>query len=160
VRRLAAAAVTTALACGSSTPADVSGQYTVDITDEQNGCAFSDFTEGSSATDIPVEVNQDNASITVTVMGVAGAVLTLGLGNDAFTGTVDGESFNATVVGNKSFGSGGCSYTLNAAITGTITGDAIAGSIDYTSETTSGSACGSITGCETTQDYSGTRPPS
>ena len=158
--RFCLAAVATTFACGGSSPANVAGTYTVDITDEANGCAFDNFTQGQSASDIPVTISQDNSSLTVTVMGVAGVTLDAGLGAAAFTGTVDGDSFNATLVGNQTFGSDGCVYTLNATIEGSLSGDAVSGSIDYTSETTTGSACGTITDCETTQDYSGTRPPS
>jgi hypothetical protein len=144
----------------SSSPANVAGSYTVDITDEANGCGFADFDQGSSASDIPVSITQSSSSVTITVMGLAAITLDTGLGTAVFAGTVSGDTFNATIVGDKTFGSGGCAYTLNAAIEGSLDGDAISGTIDYTSLTNSSSACGSITGCETTQDYSGTRPPS
>jgi hypothetical protein len=151
-----AAAVATA---GCTSPADVAGSYSVDITDEANGCGLAGFTQGQTASAIPVTITQSSASITIAVTGLVGVFIQAGLGSDTFTGTVSGDSFTATLVGTTTMGSAGCAYTLDADVAGTLNTDSIAGTITYRAVTNNSGACGTLTGCASVQDYTGSRPP-
>jgi hypothetical protein len=146
---------------GCSSPANVAGDYTVDITDEANGCMFNGWTEGSSASGIPVTITQSSSSMTATVMGAAGTLLTLVVGSSAFDGTVSGDGFSGTIDGTVPLGSGGCAYTIDADLDGTLSGGTnINGTITYSAKTNGASSCGSLNGCSSVQQYSGSRPPS
>ena len=144
--------------CGSS-PADVSGDYTINVTDEDNGCNLQNFNQGSSTSNISTTITQDSDSVTVTVMGVAGAYLNTILGSSAFDGSVDGEHINATLFGKTSGTMGGCEFTYDATIDGDLAADTLTGTITYTPKTNGSPDCSPIEGCHSTQNFNGTRPP-
>lgn len=153
-----ALALAALLGCGSD-PADVAGNYTVSITSRDNGCAFANWTVGNTATGIQVTMTQDGASASATVEGVTGGVLMVGLGGRTFTGSVDGNELSLSIVGTVGHTQGSCAYTHDAVLTGTIDGDFLSGHIDYQARTNGQPDCGTLTGCTSTQDFNGTRPP-
>ena len=71
------------VACGSD-PADFEGDYSINITNRENGCEFDDWQEGNTASNIGVVVTQDGDQVTATVEGVTGAFLGLVLGDNVF----------------------------------------------------------------------------
>jgi hypothetical protein len=152
---LAAAAAT----ASCTSPANVAGTYSVDVTDEGNGCSFAGWVEGSDAAGIPVVITQSSSSITVAVNGAAGVLIAAVIGTNSFTGTVSGDSFGATQDGTRALGSGGCAYTINGEISGSLSTNSINGTITYSAKTNGDASCGSITGCQSVQDYDGSRPP-
>jgi hypothetical protein len=158
MNRLALFAGLVAAAC-SSNPVDVTGDYSVQITNGSNGCMFANYTVGNSTMDIPVTVTQNGAAATATVTGTAGDYLNLVLGSNAFVGTVDGSSLALTLTGNRAESSGDCAFTYNATLDADLADNSLSGTIDYTSDTNNGSDCAAITGCVTTQDFAGSRPP-
>jgi hypothetical protein len=145
--------------CGGS-PADVAGSYTVSVTNGANGCNLVNWTVGESAAGIPVTITQDGGAATATVEGVTGALLVAGLGSRIFAGEVSGSSLDLALIGTNSQTSGNCTYTYNALLDGSIDGDVIEGTITYTAATNDQSDCAALEGCETVQDFNGTRPPS
>jgi len=144
--------------CGSD-PADVTGHYTVNVTDEANGCNLSNFTQGQSSTNIPVDVTQDGGDVTLTLTGAVGDYVNLVLGSNVFSGTVDGSHVAATLFGTRSQTMNGCAFTYNAELDGDLAGDTMTGSISYTPKTNGSPDCASIEGCTSTQNFNGTRPP-
>ena len=146
--------------CGSS-PANVAGSYTVAVTNGANGCAFPNWTVDAQSTNIGVTITQPSreSSATADITGVTGVYVTATLGSSTFTGDVDGPDLHLKLYGTRSYAMNTCSYTINASLTAALTGDALAGSIDYTSSTNSSPDCGTITGCSSTQNFNGTRPP-
>jgi hypothetical protein len=148
-------------ACGSSTPANVAGSYTIAVTNRDNGCKLQNWTVGDMASNIGVTVTQDGSTATATVNGVTGGYLTLALGSNVFTGNVDGDFLRLTLFGTRSQSSGNCTWTYNAVLGGTLTGDILQGSIDYEAKTNGNPDCTTmgITGCASSQDFNGTRPP-
>jgi hypothetical protein len=155
-----------AFACGGGSvesppaPADVSGNYTLAITNGTNGCQFSNWTSGSSTQGVHLTLDQSGADAGATVTGLVGALFDVILGGmPHFEGTVSGTSFTLTAVGTNSATDGQCSFTIKATMTGTETGDAIQGQISY-GETTNGSAdCGFHATCASVQSYAGVRTP-
>jgi len=159
MKTLVALAVVTAVAACSGSPADVAGSYTISVTNGANGCNLATWTVGSSATNIGVTVSQDGSSATATIEGLTGAYVMAALGSRTFAGSVHGTSLDLELIGTNAQTSGNCTYTYNAILDGTIDGDVITGTITYTAATNDQPDCVGIEGCESVQDFNGTRPP-
>lgn len=149
------------LAACSSDPANVAGDYTVALTDGDNGCMLGGgFMKGTQASGIDVTITQSGSSATALVGGVAGSALTLTIGSNSLTGSVDGDQVTLTHAGTvPQTQVPMCEYTITAEIDGTLTNDALAGQVRYTAADNGGTGCPAIHGCVSTQDFSGSRPP-
>ena len=159
MNRLVCACIAVAAVGCSSDPVDVSGAYTISVTDEANGCNLMNFNQGDSSSNIPAAVTQTGSTTAVKITGLVGAYLTAVLGSAEFQGTVDGSSISATLFGTRSSTSGGCAYTYDALLEGDLAGDALTGTITYTPKTNGSPDCSSIEGCKSVQNFNGTRPP-
>lgn len=148
-----------AAACGGGDPVDVSGEYTVAVTNRDNGCMLENFNPGDTATGIPVVITQDDDAITVSINGAAGVVLDFALGAHVYTGAVAGDSFELELLGTRGLQQGNCAFTFNSTIAGTLDGDVLTGAIDYRAATNGNPDCAALEGCRTFQDFNGTRPP-
>jgi hypothetical protein len=137
---------------------DVSGTYTVAITNGANDCDFKDWIDGKETSGIELVVTQDNRNIHGTLGGVTGAFFTLAFGSAEFDGSISGDELSMTNYGSRSNTSGNCSYTYNSTVAGKQNGDAIAGSITYATKTNGNPDCSAVE-CAATQDFSGARPP-
>src|SRR4051812_1638384 len=118
VRKVCALA-TLCVACSSSSsgpPADVSGSYTVAVTNRTNGCEFPNWNEGAVSTNVPFTITQDGANVSGTVGGLSGAYTAIVLGTSTFAGTVAGSSVSMTATGTRSTMKGNCAYTINATV--------------------------------------------
>ncbi len=146
-------------ACGSSSPADVAGDYTMAVTERDNGCNLANWTPGMSFTGVMVTITQSGANATTTVMGLGGLGVGATFGTNVFTGTVDGDNLDLKVLGTKSNTTGNCTYTYNGDIKATLTGDALAGRLNITGAGNGNPDCAGITGCLSYEDFNGTRPP-
>jgi hypothetical protein len=150
-------------ACGGSSfsaqTANVAGAYSVALTSGDNGCQFASWTPGSSVQDVPVTITQQNSSVTATVAGSAALVLDLVLGTATFQGTVTGDSFTMSAFGKNPGHDGNCTFTIEATLSGSITGDAIQGTIAYTEKTNGDPACAYHSTCSSAQSFAGSRPP-
>lgn len=145
-------------ACGGD-PDDVAGDYTVSVTNRENGCMFDNWTEGESSSNIPVIITQEGANATVTVNGGAGVVLDLVLGGRAFDSSVSGSNIDGTILGTPSATEGNCTWTLNAILDAELDGDFLSGDIRYQAATNDNPDCVDIEGCVTRQQFNGNRPP-
>jgi hypothetical protein len=150
-------------ACSSSTssgpPADVSGSYTVAVTNRTNGCTFPSWNEGNVAPNIPFTITQNGANISGSVGGLSGAYTAIVLGTNSFSGTAIGTTISMTAYGTRSTTQGQCAYTINATISGTLNGNELTGQIKYTPATNHAPDCGTLESCVSQQDFDGTRPP-
>jgi hypothetical protein len=148
-----------ALASCDSSPANVAGDYTLAVTDHANGCGFQNWTEGESSSNIPLTVTQNGHDVTAILEGATGVWVDAILGAKTFTGTMSGHEMDVTLYGTRSITQGGCAYTVNANAVATLSGDTLAGTIDYTTSTNGSPDCGAIEACVSTQAFNGTRPP-
>jgi FlaG/FlaF family flagellin (archaellin) len=149
-------------ACGGgSDPVDFSGEYSISLTNRENGCGFMNWVEDDTAVGVPVTVTQaeGETQVTATVNGGAGLYLDLILGSRVFTGEADGPRIDLTLYGTNSATMGQCTYTVNANLFGRLEGDVLTGDITYTTATNGSPECGTLEGCESRQDFNGTRPP-
>jgi hypothetical protein len=147
------------LAACSTGPADVAGNYTMAITNKDNGCMFQNYTVGATSTGVQVTVTQSSSQATATVMGGGGLILDAVLGGNAFSGKVDGDAIDLTLAGSRPNTMGNCVFTYNGEIIGSLSGDTLSGRLEYTAATNMNPDCTGIQGCITTQDFNGTRPP-
>lgn len=137
---------------------DVSGTYTVAITNGASDCDFKDWVEGKETSGIDLVITQDDRNIHGTLGGVTGAFFTLAFGSAEFDGTISGDELSMTNYGSRSNMSGNCSYTYNSTVAGKQNGDAISGTITYATKTNGNPDCSAVE-CSATQDFSGARPP-
>ena len=151
-------------ACGGdddfeSTPLDVSGAYTVSVTNKTNGCALLNWKEGEQTTGIPLTVLQDGKNISGTIDGLVGSAVAFWIGSASFQGTVDGNVVHAENFGTKAFNENACTYTINMVMDATLDGNALQGAIHYTPKTNDSPDCGVLANCTSLQEFSGSRPP-
>lgn len=144
--------------CGSD-PANVAGDYTIAVTNRTNGCDLTNWTEGNTAQNIPVEIVQNGSAATADVTGGVGGLLDVWLGSSLFTGNVSGSDLDLLLTGTTAYQMGECDYTMNATIDATLTGDVLTGEILYEAQTDGDNECGVLTGCVSIQEFNGTRPP-
>ncbi len=148
-----------ATAFGCSDPADVAGDYTVALTNRENGCNFDNWTVGNTSSNIPVTITQEGSSMSATVGGGAAVVLDLALGGHVYQGDVDGSHLTATIYGNRSATNGNCTFTYNSTFDADSDGDFLTGEIRYTPATNGNPDCATIEGCVNRQEFNGSRPP-
>jgi hypothetical protein len=160
MRGIIIASIAITVACGGSDePEDVAGNYTVAVTNRENGCNLANWNVGEMATGILVTVTQNDANATALVEGGTGAYLMFVLGSRSFTGSVDGNHLDLTLVGTNSATTGNCTYTYNAVLDARLDGDALVGEIAYRPQTNDQSDCAPFEGCASIQGFNGIRPP-
>jgi hypothetical protein len=146
--------------CGSSDEftADVAGNFTIAVTNGTSSCPFPNWKEGDEASGIGFVITQDGQKAHGTVDGLVGGFVALGLGSAEFDGTIKGNSLTLTNYGQRPQQQGNCSFTYNAAVEGSQTGDTIEGTITYSTKTNGNPDCSAVE-CSATQRFSGSRPP-
>jgi len=143
--------------CGG--PAHVAGDYTIAVTNRENGCGFDGWTVGASASNIPLTVTQSGSAVTAVVGGTTGAFMHAILGSKTFTGSVHGDDISMTLYGTRTFTEGECAYTVIATAHADLTGDTLSGTIEYTLATNGSPQCASYENCVSVQAFNGVRPP-
>jgi hypothetical protein len=144
---------------GGEEPEDVAGDYLVSLTNGANTCpGDGTWVEGNQTTGIPFTIQQDGTRIWAVADGVAAVLFLLITGEVTFEGEIHGDRFSMTDYGSKVTQSGNCTYTVNAVIEGTVTGNTIEGTVTYTPAITDNPDCEALK-CQAQQAYSGSRPP-
>jgi hypothetical protein len=159
MRRLPLFVVLVACACGSDTPADVAGTYTVSLTVQKNECGILGNSVGESSTGVTVVVTTTGSQVQAQVQGVAGLALGLEMGGSTFQGNVSGNALDLSISGTMPGSNGTCAYTRKAHLVGNVTGDLITGSVTYSYVTNKTADCGTRDTCQDVQIFNGTRPP-
>jgi hypothetical protein len=164
--RHAALAALLATACSGSsstttfTGANVGGNYTVNVTNGTNGCNLGGWTDGAMSSGIGVAVTQNGTQLAATVGGVVGLFMTAGIGTNTFSGALVGTQASMTATGTVQGTQGSCTFTTNATVNATFSGDTMQGTVTYTRvPSTQSSGCAAIQGCQSIQNFSGARPP-
>ncbi len=145
-------------ACGSD-PVDAAGDYTISVTNRENGCEFDNWEVGNSASNIGLVITQDGDAVNGTITGATGTFLTLVLGSNVFQGSVDGNDVDMTIFGTRSTTEGNCTWSINASVDGSLDGDVLTGNLNYAAATNGNPDCASLEGCVSRQEFNGTRPP-
>jgi hypothetical protein len=147
------------LGCGGGEPADISGEFTVGVTNRENGCNFQDWVEDEMTPGIPVTITQEGADASADVGGLVGVFLDLAFGSSVYTGEVDGDAFELTLFGTVSQSQGNCTFTFNSTIDAVASGDTTQGEIRYEAATNGNPDCADLEGCVSRQEFTGSRPP-
>jgi hypothetical protein len=148
------------VACGGSdSPVDAQGQYAISLTSRTNDCGFDNWTEGESSTGIPLTITQDGAEADAEVGGLAAAFLDLALGEHIFSGTVSGRHLDLEIFGSRQLTRAGCPHVVNATLEASLEGDVLQGEIHYTVNGNGSPECEALDGCDSYQEFNGTRPP-
>mgnify|MGYP001603801700 CR=1 FL=1 len=157
--RAGAILLVAALAMGCE-PADVAGNYTVNLTNGENGCALTNWTVGEMTNAVPVVVVQDGDQVQLDVMGVGGTLLDLAVGSSLFTGQVGGNGITAALIGDNTARQGECVYTTTIDLDASVSGDFMEGQLRWRPVTNHHADCGVLESCENLQTFNGSRPPS
>jgi hypothetical protein len=110
--------------------ADVAGEYTVSLTNQQSSCML-DWRQGAKTNGVMFTIRQDGTNLTAEAGGDAAVSLVLITGTNAFVGNVEGDTFTLVADGPTVFTTGACSYTVQATVEGTLQGDIITGTLTY-----------------------------
>jgi hypothetical protein len=145
--------------CGGGDPADVAGNFTISLTNRDNGCNLANWTVGEQASNIPVVITQDGDNATADVQAGAGFLLDAALGSSVYTGDVDGDDLFLELFGTRAQQQGNCTFTFNSEIDASIDGDTLTGVINYRAATVGNPDCAALEGCVSFQEFNGTRPP-
>ena len=143
-------------ACGSD--ARVQGDYTIALTNRDNGCNFTNWTVGRQA-DVPVRITQNDGAVTADVQGLAAVYLDLLVGDHVYRGSIAGDDLALDIQGTVGHAIGNCVFTYNSTFEAQANGDTMSGRIEYRAATNNQPDCGAITNCLTFQEWNGTRPP-
>jgi hypothetical protein len=147
------------VACGGDDPsADATGDYSVSITSGENGCNFVNWEVGATNTGIPMAIVEDDTGVTATVGGISALFLDLLQGSHAFVGDISGSELSLEIEGSVERSQDGCTHFVNSSLDATVTGDVLVGTVIYTIAGDS-AECAALAGCESVQDFNGTRPP-
>jgi hypothetical protein len=144
--------------CGSTAPANVAGNYSLNFTNDNNGCNYANWTKGAMST-VSVAITQNGNAVQAVVQGVVAAYLDVTFGSHTFSGTVDGDQLSLTLQGSNGGKMGNCVYTINAQLAATASSDFLTGTINYTDATNNNSDCATLQGCQSQQTFNGSRPP-
>lgn len=144
-------------ACGGD--ANVEGDYSISITNRDNGCMFGNWNVGDTAAGIPVVIDQTESQVTATVEGLAGVSLGINFGSNVYEGDVDGDDIFLELFGSRAQSQGNCAFTYNSVIDASINGDVLNGRIEYRTATNGNPDCAELQNCVSFQDFNGTRPP-
>jgi hypothetical protein len=144
--------------CGND-PVDAEGNYTLSVTNRDNGCNFNNWNVGESFTNIHASFIQSGDGITADFMDYVRVVYDAVLGTHTMGGAVDGDEIDMSAHGTKTYTIGTCTYTIDAHFKATLTGDTLTGRIDYIGVGNGATDCNGINGCVSFQDVNGTRPP-
>jgi len=146
-----------AAAC-SSDNGNAAGDYTVSLTNRDNGCSIMNWTVGASS-NATVTLTQSDASVTASVTGLGAVALELVVGGHVYTGKISGDTLDLNLFGTRSNSTGNCTYTYNSEIHAVLDGNVLTGQIDYHAATNNNPDCAAIKDCRSFQDFNGTRPP-
>ncbi len=138
----------------SGPPADVAGNYTLTVTDGQNGCNVENFTTNSTQSGIAVAITQSGSSVSATATSYSGLMLAFAAGN-TLNGTIDGEQAVLTASADRA--QGGCAYTTSVTATFRFVDSQVQGSVLYQNAGNGSSDCGALQQCTSTQTFTGSR---
>lgn len=155
-------------ACGGEDePIDVSGSYSLNITNGPNECMVANWMAGQvSMGQVSLVLTQQSADrslVSGQVMGAGGfveAIFRLLYGSNTFSGTVSGNALMMDLVGGGApETTGACTSTRHARAAATLDKDTLTGTLYHYFKTNNVPDCAYRNTCNNTQMFNGTRPP-
>ena len=151
--------VVATLVAGCAGPADVAGNYTINLTNGENGCSVDGWMVGEETTGVPIIVTQDEDQVQLDVNGPSGTFLDVFVGSSLFNGQVSGNDVTAALIGSVSARQGECAYTWTIDLAAEADGDVLRGDLLWHPVTNGHADCGILATCGNGQSFNGTRPP-
>lgn len=141
------------------TPANLAGDYSVDLTNEYNDCAtmVMKWMDGAVSEDVPFSITQNGVHVSAETMGAPAIAFLLLTGTLPFEGEIHDSHFILVNTGTKLYDFDACSYTINATVEGDLDGDTITGTLVYSPVVGDDPACHDYA-CRAEQSFIGTRP--
>ena len=141
------------------TPADIAGDYLVDLVSLDNDCETMsmNWMEGGVAEDVPFSIAQSGVHISAETMGGAAIAFLALTGSISFEGEIHASHFLLVNTGTRVYDFGDCSYTINATVEGDLDGDTITGTLVYSPVIGNNPACEAYS-CRAEQSFTGARP--
>jgi hypothetical protein len=149
-------------ACGGDEMGDVTGDYTLALTNGANECGFANWTVGATSTGVAVKfIQTDGGKFTAELTDpLVRLYVDLIVGSHIFAGEVTGASFQGTLAGTRELMEEGktCKYRVNADIDGSLVRDNIGGMISYRVVIIVPAADCPASSCTTVASFNGSRP--
>jgi hypothetical protein len=156
------------VACSSetfdSTPTNFAGNYTVNVTNDANGCNLANWDPGKSSS-LPFTITQPagSADLSGQIGGGAGAIIKLFAGTDTLTGTAAAGGFAISTTTKADLSEQqdpACKFQLLIKADAKQSAkDAIEGTLTYSVIATTGTCTTKTVGCKSLQKFNGSRPP-
>lgn len=142
----------------TETPANVAGDYTVDLVNHENTCpdAASSWKEYGTTEGVLFSIEQKGVKLTAETMGQAALAFIVRTGSNAFAGEIHDAHFVLTDHGTKEDMYEDCTYTLDVVVEGDLDGDTITGTVTYEPVVSDSDLCQDYD-CAAVQAFSGTR---
>jgi len=136
---------------------DVVGDYSLTVTNRENGCMFENWQEDQTNV-LEVAILQETNNVTATVGGTIGLLVEAIAGSKVFTGTVDEDTLELGLVGTQVHDSKDCMLTIDYAIRATLDGDLLSGELrSHARPLEMTAACEVRVGCTSLQIFYGQR---
>jgi len=142
---------------GGQAPApSIDGDYRVVLTEDTNGCNFTDTTEGDTS-EADVSIRQDGDDVSIVAKDFAAVGILLLLGTTEWNGVLLGDQLVAVAQGTLVTNQVDCSYTYLSLIDGVVDEEGVLhGTVAYRPKLPDEPACDAYA-CETTQTFVATR---
>lgn len=148
-----------AFALAGCAPVDAAGMWSVNLTNDANGCSLDNWTPGSTTTGVPLTIAQSGSSASGEIGGTTGTLASVVFGTNRFEmGSISGNNVDLRLTG-RAGSMGGCAYTPILDLTGSINGDTMSGRVVWSYDTNASADCGAMATCESVQLMNGSRPP-
>jgi len=150
-----------AAACSSPAPTDFAGTYAMTVVDGANDCQFPNWKDGTTDTNITVQITQDAglAQVIIPTNTALATIMNFFLGTNSLAGTVSNNELKANLIGTQPIPQGTCTFTVDLALDMTLDSNSVAsGTLTYTPVVTKGDAsCTVLDSCSNSQTVSGPR---
>lgn len=144
-------------ACGgdddfeSQPTASIAGSWSGDLRNSASTCPGTYRIGELNA--VTLKVTQSDTHVSVDVQGLAGLALAAAYGSSVFNGTVDGATFEATLLATRAVNEGNCDILWLADIQASVEGKSLVGSVLYSPDASTIAACPEFAGCTRKQTF-------
>ena len=153
----ALALLATSITGCSETPVDASGSYRISVTNAENDCELEGWSVGTTSLDIALDVSQEGEFADAALGGEVGNYQDLVLGGHLLSGEVRGNRLEQGLSGTRETQSLGCAFFVDSFLDARLNDDLLEGVLIYTVNDNGSPDCNQLQGCQSVQDFNGTR---
>jgi hypothetical protein len=148
-------------ACGDDEefvrPTDVAGLYDLTLRNGSNGCGFQNWEQGATATNINLRIEQNGTELTGQLEGLGGGLVALLIGTAQFAGTESRGDVTLQAYSGYVQQQGTCTYNLLVTLHGSLDGNVMSGTVDYSWATNDSPECTGLEDCLSQQTFDAVR---